>query len=67
MTCHLGSFGTVNLIKNTKDGRMYAEKVILLAKPQDEICALRELNLLKNNRHPFIIHLHDAFFISKPR
>ncbi len=64
---HLGAFGTVNLFKNREDSRLYAAKMMLLTRVEEEGYALHELNLLKRFRHPFVVHLHDVFFLSQPR
>ncbi|KAM9307852.1 serine/threonine-protein kinase Sgk3 [Gastrophryne carolinensis] len=60
-----GSFGKVILTRGKHDGRYYAvkilqKKVILNKKEQKHIMAERNV-LLKNVKHPFLVHLHYSF------
>ncbi|XP_063779923.1 serine/threonine-protein kinase Sgk3 isoform X2 [Pseudophryne corroboree] len=60
-----GSFGKVVLTRGKSDGRYYAvkvlqKKVILNKKEQKHIMAERNV-LLKNVKHPFLVHLHYSF------
>ncbi|KAM5158388.1 serine/threonine-protein kinase Sgk3 isoform 1-T2 [Mantella aurantiaca] len=60
-----GSFGKVVLTRGKHDGRYYAvkvlqKKVILNKKEQKHIMAERNV-LLKNVKHPFLVHLHYSF------
>ncbi|KAG9478873.1 hypothetical protein GDO78_012503 [Eleutherodactylus coqui] len=60
-----GSFGKVVLTRGKRDGRYYAVKIlqkriILNKKEQKHIMAERNV-LLKNVKHPFLVHLHYSF------
>ncbi|XP_073487860.1 serine/threonine-protein kinase Sgk3 [Aquarana catesbeiana] len=60
-----GSFGKVVLTRGKHDGRYYAvkvlqKKIILNKKEQKHIMAERNV-LLKNVKHPFLVHLHYSF------
>lgn len=61
-----GAFGTVDLYKNKEDNKLYAVKTMLVVNKADQEGFLHEVKYLRN-RHPFIIHLHDAFMTSQPK
>jgi serine/threonine protein kinase len=61
-----GAFGTVDLIKNKEDKKLYAVKTMLVTKKEDQLAFLHEVKYLRN-RHPFIIHLHDVFITTSPK
>ena len=61
-----GAFGTVDLIKNKEDNKLYAVKTLLVKNKVDQTEFLHEVKYLRN-RHPFIIHLHDVFITTNPK
>mmetsp|Transcript_26489 Transcript_26489/g.36473 ORF Transcript_26489/g.36473 Transcript_26489/m.36473 type:complete len:761 (+) Transcript_26489:177-2459(+) len=62
-----GSYGDVNLVKNTEDNKLFAIKSMFCPKESDYHCVLREVRYLRAHRHPCIIDVVDAFVISNPR
>ena len=61
-----GAYGTVDLIKNKEENKLYAVKTLLVKGKDDQKAFLHEVKYLRN-RHPFIIHLHDAFITTQPK
>ena len=59
-----GTFGKVFLVRNKRDGKIYAMKALkkknLIAKKQLRY-AIGEANVLKRSNHPFILGLHYSF------
>mmetsp|Transcript_23197 Transcript_23197/g.34028 ORF Transcript_23197/g.34028 Transcript_23197/m.34028 type:complete len:974 (+) Transcript_23197:241-3162(+) len=62
-----GSYGTVDLVKNREDNRLYASKTLLLQHKSEEKAFLHEVKYLRAHRHPFIVHLHDVFMSIHPK
>lgn len=62
-----GSYGDVNLVKNTEDSKLFAIKSMFCPKESDYVTVLREVRYLRAHRHPCIIDVVDAFVISNPR
>ncbi|KAG9397108.1 Nek1 Ser/Thr kinase-like [Carpediemonas membranifera] len=61
-----GSFGSCFLVRDTKTGKQFAMKRILVANVKDAAkvkdSALQEAGLLRNLSSPFIVELHDVFY-----
>eukprot|EP00607_Mallomonas_marina_P002406 CAMPEP_0182428978 /NCGR_PEP_ID=MMETSP1167-20130531/25198_1 /TAXON_ID=2988 /ORGANISM="Mallomonas Sp, Strain CCMP3275" /LENGTH=541 /DNA_ID=CAMNT_0024612247 /DNA_START=192 /DNA_END=1817 /DNA_ORIENTATION=- len=65
-----GAFGTVDLVKNTDDDRLYATKTVLISESESaevEAGALQEVKHLRINRHPGIIDVMEVFIMAQPR
>jgi len=65
-----GAFGTVDLVKNTDDNRLFATKTVLISDSESsavEAGALQEVKFLRINRHPGIIDVIDVFMMAQPR
>jgi len=58
-----GAFGQVYKVKDKKDGRFYALKIIQIneTKPKSEMRAKSEVRALYNLKNEFIIQLHGAY------
>jgi len=63
-----GAFGDVNLVKNTEDNRLYADKNIYSEKEKYYLETLREVKFLRQyGMHPFIMEICDCYVIAVPR
>lgn len=62
-----GSFGEVNLVKNSEDSKLFAIKTIFCSRDSDLDLVMREIKFLRINRHPYVIDVHDACVTANPR
>jgi len=63
-----GAFGDVNLVKNTDDNRLFADKTIYLQEERYYFETLREVKFLRQyGRHPFIMEIFDCYVIAQPK
>jgi len=56
-----GAFGAVVLVKDMRNNRLYAMKVLTISDDKDGRRNLQEVKLLKMMQHPTIVQLHDVF------
>jgi len=56
-----GAFGSVVLVKDMRNNRLYAMKVLSLTDDKDGRRNLQEVKLMRMMVHPTIVQLHDAF------
>ena len=62
-----GAYGTVDLVKNREDNRLYAVKSMLITSKSEETQYMHEVTIMKSNRHPYVVQIHDVFLIAQPR
>mmetsp|Transcript_20697 Transcript_20697/g.18847 ORF Transcript_20697/g.18847 Transcript_20697/m.18847 type:complete len:737 (+) Transcript_20697:44-2254(+) len=62
-----GSFGDVQLAKNSSENKLYAMKTIFSEHEKEMQKSLREVVFLRIYRHPCIIDIHDAFLTQQPK
>lgn len=57
-----GAFGTVYLVRNLLERRLYAMKILKSSiNSNEKVKVIREIEILKNARHPHILYFKEAF------
>jgi NIMA (never in mitosis gene a)-related kinase len=62
-----GAFGSVNLVKDIEDSKLYAMKILYCEKDEELKEGMKEVNVMRKCRHPCCIEPLDVFLMAQPR